>query len=171
MRIGILETAYIKKYGLKDGCRLMRTHGYECLDYQKIASADSDFFKSTEADFIKQIKEERTVIEEEGITVNQAHSPWPHPIKEYTKEGLTCFFEAMAKGLRGAAALGAESYVIHPIMPYGFNSDENPREMLEMNADFFYKILEFHYLDALGKLSLSPTMRLNTLGCLVSFTK
>ena len=98
MRIGILETAYIKKYGLKDGCHLMRTHGYECLDYQKIASADSDFFKSTEADFIKQIKEERTVIEEEGITVNQAHSPRPHPIKEFTKEGPTCFFEAMAKG-------------------------------------------------------------------------
>ena len=142
MRIGIVETAYVKKYGIQEGCRLMRAHGYECMDYQKLVLANSEFFNSPEKEFLKILKEERRLAEKEGITINQVHSPWPHPIQNYNKEGLASFYTAMAKGLFGAVTLGAECYVIHPIMPFGCNSPENEREMKEMNADFFFKISE-----------------------------
>ena len=136
MKLGI-TTYYINRYGTKDGARRMRSHGYEYLDYQKFADVESEFFNLSEKDFEAEIKEDRKIIESEGVFVHQAHGPWTYPTQDSTPEERKLRFEYMSKAIRGTAYLGGKTMVIHPIMPFGAKSPENPEEMKKINFEFF----------------------------------
>ena len=110
MKLGIVPY-YLNAYGLQNGARRMRSHGYSYVDYQKFADTETDFFKLCEKDFEKTILEERKIIESEGIFVYQAHGPWRCPVHDSTKEERQERFEAMSKSVRGTAYLGAKTMV------------------------------------------------------------
>ena len=140
MKLGI-RSAYFSRYGLGEGAKRMKRHGYHCVDYQIFVDTETDFFNLPERDFEKRLKEDRNVIEAAGITVFQTHGPWRSP-QDATVEDRAERFQAMAKSIRGSAYLGAKAMVIHPLMPYGAKSAENPVEMRKINFDFFSSLCE-----------------------------
>ncbi len=143
MKIGIVSTAYLLKYGTKRGARKMKIHGYDAIDFQAFVNTETGFFKLPEEDFKKSLTSKRAKIESEGIFVNQAHSPWRCPARDFEESDRQERLEAMKKAVRGTSYIGAKYLVVHPIMPFGENSSDYPEQMREMNVEFFTKLCEY----------------------------
>ncbi len=140
MQIGIVSSAYLRRYGIKNGAKKMKAHGYDAVDFQDLVNTETEFFNLNEKDFEKVVKEQRNIIEGEGLIVSQAHGPWRFPIQDYTLADREERFESMKKGVRGTAYLGSKNFVIHPIMPFGLDCLDKAKENREINAEFFYKL-------------------------------
>ena len=141
MKIGIISF-YFNKYGVREGAKRMREHGYDCVDYQGFVNTETDFFGLGEREFERTLTEQRKMIESEGITVNQVHGPWRYPPRDLEAQDRADRFASMSKSIRGASYLGCDKMVVHPLMPYGADSDENPEKMREINYEFFARLAE-----------------------------
>lgn len=143
MKIGIVSTAYLLRYGTKEGAKKMKLHGYDCVDFQGFVNTETEFFKLEEDAFIKALKKKRKVVEEQGVEFFQTHAPWRHPPKDFTEEERAERLSAMKKAILGTYYLGAKFFVVHPLMPYGDWTCENAESVREINADFFKKLCEY----------------------------
>ena len=141
MKLGI-TSGYFKKYGIEKGSSRLKAHGYDCVDYQRFISTETDFFKLPEKEFEKQIHSEREIIASAGLIVHQAHGPWRFPPKDTTDADRAERFEAMSKSIRGCAYLGTDKFVIHPLMPFGANSAESAELMKAINLEFMSRLTE-----------------------------
>ena len=141
MKIGIISF-YFNKYGVREGAKRMRELGYDCVDYQGFVNTETDFFRLGERAFERTLTEQRKMIESEGITVNQVHGPWRYPPRDLEAEDRAERFASMSKSIRGASYLGCDKMVVHPLMPYGADSDENAEKMREINYEFFARLAE-----------------------------
>ena len=139
MKIGIGAGAY-DRYGISEGARKAKAHGYDCYDFSRFVNTESDFFKLPEADFKAELLRYRSAIEAEGIVVWQTHSPWRHPAQDSTPEDRAERLDSFLKAVRGSGYLGATHFVLHAIMPFGTNSPENPELMRDMNAEFMGRL-------------------------------
>ena len=139
MKVGIGAGAY-DRYGVSEGARKAREHGFECYDFSRFVNTETDFFKLPEADFKAELQSYRSAIEAEGIVVWQTHSPWRHPAQESTAEDRAERLDSFLKAVRGSGYLGAKYFVLHAIMPFGTNSPEHPELMRDMNAEFMGRL-------------------------------
>lgn len=140
MQIGIVSSAYLRRYGVKEGAIKMKAHGYDAIDFQDLVDTETEFFKKAENEFEMALKEQKNIVEGEGLFFSQAHGPWRWPIKDYEIADREERLESMKKGVRGTSYLNSKNFVIHPIMPFGLNCLEKAKEMREINAEFFYKL-------------------------------
>ena len=141
MKIGITEGSYLY-YGVREGAKMARAHGYECFDFGGFIHTETDFFRLPEAEFRAELMQRRSLVESEGMFFWQAHAPWCCPERDLTEEGRAEQLECYLKAVRGTGYLGAECFVIHAIMPYGMNSPENPERMRDINAAFMGRLAE-----------------------------
>ena len=141
MRIGITSGSYTR-YGIAEGAKKAREHGYDCFDFGGFVNTETEFFNLPEEKFKAELINYKRLIEAEGITVWQAHSPWRHPARDFTPEERAERLDCFLKAIRGASYLGASHFVLHPIMPFGTNSPENPEEMRDINAEFMKRLYE-----------------------------
>lgn len=139
MKIGI-SGGYIDKYGLAEGLKKMRAHGYECIDYD-MSDTTVGFYLYEGKEFEKKVTETRKAIEDAGIKVSQTHGPWRWPPQDFTDEDRAERFEKMCKSIIATKLLGCRNFVIHPIMPFGDNQDPYPDKLWEMNVEFFRRLL------------------------------
>ena len=140
MQIGIVSSAYLGRYGLEKGAKRMKIHGYSAIDFQGFIDTETEFFKSSENEFEKALKEQKNIVEGEGLTFSQAHGPWRFPVRDYEAKDREERLTSMQKAIRGTAYLGSKNFVIHPIMPFGLDCLDKAKENKEMNAEFFYKL-------------------------------
>ncbi len=134
MRLGI-TTGYLKHYGFSEGVARMRAHGYDGVDFQGFVDTTTEFFNLPECAFEAQLKKDREAFEREGLIVHQAHGPWRIP-QDATEADRAERFAAMSKAIRGCSYLGTDKMVLHPLMPYGVKSGENPAEQYKINFEF-----------------------------------
>ena len=87
---------------------------------------------------------------ENGIKIHQIHGPFRYPPKDATEDDRAELFGKMAKAIAIAKHLGAKYMAIHPLMPYGANSSENPKEVYEINKRYFKALA-----DVAGKLGVT----------------
>ena len=139
MKVGITAGSYTR-YGISEGAKKARLHGYDCFDFGGFVCTETDFFKQSEADFKAELLEYKRLVEAEGIVVWQAHSPWRHPAQDFTPEDRAERLNAFLKAVRGAGYLGANCFVVHAIMPFGTNSPDHPELMRDMNAEFMGRL-------------------------------
>ena len=135
MKIGITDY-YINTYGLDEGAKRMAEHGYSCIDFQ-FTDTNTEYYTAREEDFLALVLGLRRALERHGICVNQIHGPWCTPRHDTTEDERATLFGKMAKALVIAKHLGAKYVVVHPLMPYGENSDEKPDEVYEINKRYF----------------------------------
>ena len=126
----------IKKYGVDEGARIMAQHGYTAIDFQ-LADTDSEFYTAKEEFFLTIVTRMRRQLNDRGITVSQVHGPWRFPPKDSTEDDRAERFGKMTKAMAIAKYLGAKYLVVHPLMPYGHNSPDNPEEVYEINKRYF----------------------------------
>lgn len=143
MKIGIKNNAYTKHYGKSSGYERMKSHGYEYADYQHFVNTESEFFTQPLSAFENAVKEDRRIAEASGISFSQAHGPWRYPPREATPEEIKQRLEEFKRSIYGTAILGSPNWVIHPLMPFGAETDERAEEMKEINRKAFREICEY----------------------------
>ena len=141
MKVGITAGSYTR-YGISEGSKKAREHGYDCFDFSRFVNTETDFFKLPEEQFKAELLEYRRLVEAEGIVIWQVHSPWRHPAQDFTPEDRAERLECFLKSVRGAGYLGATHFVLHALMPFGTNSPEHPEEMKNINAAFMKRLYE-----------------------------
>ena len=120
----------------------LKRGGFACADFGKFVDTEGEFFKQSDEAFFSSLAALRRAYEEAGIKVWQTHSPWRCPARDFTPDDREERFSAMARSVRGTAALGCSYMVIHPIMPFGENVPDCPEEVLRINREFFTRLCD-----------------------------
>ncbi len=143
LKIGIDCSSYFHYYKSHElAYERMAAHGYDCADAQFLCNTEQDIFHMPENEFEKRMVAERALCEAAGLSFSQSHGPWRCPPQDLTEEDRAERFEKMARAIRGTAYVGAPHFVIHCIMPYGCDSGEAPEVQMDMNREFFGRLLE-----------------------------
>lgn len=143
MKLGITNTTYTSPYGKSQGYERMKAHGYDYADYQGFINTESEFFSQTFSSFEKALAEERAIAEGSGIRFSQAHGPWRYPPREGTAKEIRIRIDEFKKSIYGTAVIGSPNWIIHPLMPFGADTDERAEEMVEVNRIAFSEICEY----------------------------
>lgn len=137
MKIGTSSTGYFKAVPNTGDFARMKRHGFDCVDFQSFGDAENELFTCSNAEFEQKLKFIRENAKESGIEIFQSHGPWRYPLQDTTAEDRAKRFKEMTKALYGAALLGCKYLVIHPLMPYGWQSDPEPEKLWEINLRYF----------------------------------
>ncbi len=140
MKTGISSSGYIDRYGLEEGVRRLKKHGFECIDYQSFADTDTELFAASGAEFERRLLAVKSALDSEGITVSQTHGPWRWPPRDFTQEDREERLEKMIRSIHGTKLLGCDNFVIHPIMPFGVTEDPEPEKLWDMNYVFMDRL-------------------------------
>ena len=135
MKIGISKH-YIIKYGLEDGAARMVRDGYEYLDYS-FSNTDSEIYAARDESFLTMVTSIRRTLDKAGVKVMQIHGPWQYPPKDGTDAERAERFEKMTKAMVIARYLGAKYMAVHPLMPYGADSPEDPEGVYAINRQYY----------------------------------
>lgn len=142
MKIGITTTSYTGRYGLREGAARMKRHGYDCGDYQDLVNTKTALFSCDTAEFERRLTEERKIFNDSGIEISQAHGPWRYPPQDATEADRAERFEKMARAIYGTALLGARNFVIHALMPFGADREDDPARAYAINLAFLRRLAQ-----------------------------
>lgn len=141
MKIGIGAGSYDRfsenKY------KKIQEHGFECVDFNMMATDYFPYCDSLAETEQKLIKEKELALASD-IEIYQVHGPWHWPPDDSTAELRDQKLEHVKRSIWATSVLGCKNWVIHPIMPYGISekgTDEQPLT-LEINLDFMSKVLK-----------------------------
>lgn len=140
MRIGIGNNYYCDTYGFEDGLKRLKSHGYDGIDYQGFVNTETPLFEKNSYEFEKDLKAQYEQIKQQGLYVYQVHGPWRHPPHDETLSKREERFEKMSRSIAGAAMLGANIFVIHPIMPFSAVDAGYEEQTWEMNLEFMERL-------------------------------
>ncbi len=115
--------------------------GYDCVDFQCFCHTENMFFDGSVRDMNKLLRKVRVAAGNAGIGISQTHGPWRWPPRDGTQEERDERFEKMVRSLEGTAEVGCADMVIHPIMPFGDNQNPDPDRFMELNREFFGRLI------------------------------
>ena len=141
MRTGIGDGPYNKRYGFNKAMKVIKELGYDCIDMD-LADTTTDLWTCGETEFEKKLLEQKKIVEDAGLEIFQVHGPWRWPPQDFTDEQRAERFEKMAKGIRGNAILGCKNFVIHPIMPYGWDKEPDTDRFMALNFEYYGRLEE-----------------------------
>ena len=149
-------------FGIKKTFDIFAQAGFQGMDFNN----DVREYFTTEHDeaFYRDLG---NYARERGITICQAHAPFPSSYPEADKTELR--FEQIVQGMKNASYLGAPMIVIHPCTH--LNYDENAEALFEINLDFYRRLIPYarEYnikiaIENIGRVSVTSTPeRLNKL--------
>ena len=149
-------------FGIKKTFDIFAQAGFQGMDFNN----DVREYFTTEHDeaFYRDLG---NYARERGITICQAHAPFPSSYPEADKTALR--FEQIVQGMKNASYLGAPMIVIHPCTH--LNYDENAEALFEINLDFYRRLIPYarEYnikiaIENIGRVSVTSTPeRLNKL--------
>lgn len=140
LKIGIVQSAYCNKYGFEKGIEKMRIQGYDGMDYQEFVNTETALFEKNHFEFETYLKEQKKATQNAGIEIYQAHGPWRWPPKDASVLDREERLEKMIRSIEGAAILGCNKLVIHPLMPYTIEDEEHKKGTYDINLEFMRKL-------------------------------
>ena len=86
--------------------------------------------------------QEKALADAAGVQVYQVHAPFIFPPQDRTPEQREERFVTLVQSMRAAVLLGAENWVVHPMLPfYGMEDELYLAESHRINVDFFRRLL------------------------------
>ena len=142
MKIGtefnIFSSGYCR-YGDKKYIKL-KEHGFSCIDFN-MSNTNTELYTSPASDEL--LLREKSLADNAGIEIYQAHGPWRSPPKDKAAEDRAERMEKMKKSIRMASLLGCKNWVIHPLMPFGADDTATgyEKETWDINLRFMKELL------------------------------
>ena len=142
MKIGtefnIFNSGYCR-YGDKKYIKL-KEHGFSCIDFN-MANTNTEIYTSPASDEL--LLREKTLADDAGIEIHQAHGPWRSPPRDGTIEDRAERMDKMKKSIRLTSLLGCKNWVIHPLMPLGADDmvTGNEKGTWDINLRFMKELL------------------------------
>jgi L-ribulose-5-phosphate 3-epimerase len=130
LQISTQTEVFFRRFGDKEGIRLLAEAGWDALDYSMfdINPATSVMTRADYRDYARSLRE---TAESHGMRFNQAHAPFPS-YRPDNDEYNTVIFELIVRSMEIAGILGAEIIIVHPIT-HGQTYDERKK----INLDFY----------------------------------
>lgn len=147
MKLGISDYYFDPdwEFGAAKRYQLYREAGFSCIDFNT-APVTIPFYTEPEAEMERLLKGIRQELTEADLTVHQVHGPWCWPpTKDTTPEGRPLRAEEMKRSMRMAKLLGANKWVVHPIMPNLIRDIERGQEesTWQLNVEFMGWLLDY----------------------------
>ena len=139
LKTGIISSAYFAYGNHAQGLKKMRSHGYDCMDFQGFLSPDSPLYALDKNELAHYLKELKSAAKAAGIEIWQMHGMWPHD--DATKESRNNVSMRHKTAIEAAGKLGCKYLVIHPAMPFGWGDEPSKEEVYEINAERFLGLL------------------------------
>ena len=142
MKIGIefniFDSGYLR-YG-DDKYKKMKEHGFSCIDFN-MTSTNTEIYTNPAA--CELLLREKSLADDAGIEIYQAHGPWRSPPKDRTPDDRSERMEKMKKSIYLASLLGCKNWVIHPLMPFGADDTAtgNEKGTWDINLRFMKELL------------------------------
>ena len=143
MRIGVsvkMRKGGYDRFG-REKYNKIRSHGFDCVDFD-MCNTDHWLYALDDREFESYLLEEKALAEQAGIAIWQTHGPWRVP-KDATEADRQERLEKMEKSIRATRILGSRYWVIHPLMPCGWEdmATGQAAETWKINVAFFEKLL------------------------------
>ena len=140
IKIGCESTYYFGEKDFALGIQKMKAHGYDCMDYQNIASPNAVAFGYSADEFEKYFTEVGECAKETGVEIYQMHGLWPRQadgVLQISKKDI----ELYEKQIIAAGKMDCKRLVIHPCMPYGWGVDEDRGLAFAQTAETIERLL------------------------------
>jgi sugar phosphate isomerase/epimerase len=128
----------------EDRYKKLRQFGFTHVDFG-LADTETEFYKGTPEERDAAILNEKAKANEAGIVINQVHGPFRWPICDITVEERAERMEKMKHSIRATALLECKYWVIHPMMPFGWEErkmyPDHEKETRNINLAFFKELL------------------------------
>ncbi|MBR3714275.1 MAG: sugar phosphate isomerase/epimerase [Clostridia bacterium] len=123
-------------FGMKKTIDIFSDAGFDAMDFNNdvIEYSTSEHDK----DFYIDLK---NYAKEKGITICQAHAPFPSSYAEEDKSAKR--FEEIVKGMENASYLGAPMIVVHPCTHLNYSAEGNADILFEYNLDFYRRLIPY----------------------------
>lgn len=139
MRIGIqfvpLEQKNYGRFSDKAYLKL-KEHGYEAVDFS-LTDTDSVLYTSHD-ESIRHLKIHKTLSEEAGVKIHQVHGPWKNHLQGTTPKSRAELMVHMKRSIEMTSYLGAEYFVIHPIMTPNLDDAGKPEADVTWEANLIF---------------------------------
>ena len=139
-KIGITDNFYYGEDG-KTQYTLIKEHGFDCIDYEALCDVHGVRYTCSEAELKVMLTEEKLAAEAAGIGISQVHGPWY--VDDATEELRAFNLNCMKRCVIGTYDLGCKNMVVHPVMPYHWNKEDDPAWAYALNAEYFGKVCDF----------------------------
>lgn len=141
MKTGIPSAHYrIRGTDLVD-YKEMRAHGFDCTDYGGLTKTDNALFQMDEDSFRQRMLAEKAQADEAGIEIYQVHAPWP--VDDTSAKKRKANLSYMKRAVLGTSLLGCSYIVVHPVMPFGWGAEPNPRFARKINQEYFTELCDY----------------------------
>ena len=131
MRIGTSHGTYAYAGEMEAIYSRMRAHGYTAADHN-LSDTDKPWYSSV-SEMDRYCDRVRKAAEENGIFISQIHGPWP--TDDTTAENRAKVTEWMRRAVYACARMGSRHMVLHPVMPYGWASEEDADVAEKLTVD------------------------------------
>ena len=143
MKIGIRLREYTQHLPLDEAAKALAEDGYDTIDYSDLWDVTGALYTEKESLVEKKLREQARIFAENSLEVSQIHGPWRYPPMDGDAAERAVWLELMKRSVRSAAYLGASFVVVHPLMPFGANSPENPGKVIDINAEHFARLCDY----------------------------
>ena len=116
--------------------------GYSCMDYQNFVHTDTELFDYSPVKFASRLETEKKIIRNAGLSISQTHGPWRWPPRDSDASERAERLEKMTRSLEGTRLLDCRYMAVHPIMPYGPGDNPDPERFLQLNLEFFSRLVQ-----------------------------
>ena len=162
MKIGICLWEYRRRYPLKEAAKQLFADGYEAIDFSELHNVKGPFYTEDESKVKALLEEEAKILADAGIKISQIHGPWRYPPEDGTAQARAEWLSLMERAARMATYLGTPYMVVHPLMPFGADSPENPAEVLRINTEHYARLCDYAKEIGVGEIHLLPYHRLGS---------
>lgn len=142
--LGISSIIFERKMGLFDGLKLIRQHGFSCVDlsicdYSLPSTPEEESFRGDGWESV--IERLQRHLEAIGLRCNQAHGTWG----QTTDLSDFCPPDAMQyRQIEIARRLGADTLVFHPVLPSKrVETGEERQRYIDYTVEWFKYLAEF----------------------------
>ena len=139
MRIGMTNNFYKNDDGVTDYNR-MKADGYGFADYQYLCDTHGVRYTCSEKELEIMLTAERKAAEGAGVEMWQVHGPWY--VDDRTEESRAFNLACMKRCALGTALLGSKYMVVHPVMPYGWNKEDDPAWTVSLNEAYWHEVCD-----------------------------
>lgn len=141
MRLGIGSSVYYNVYDYEEGFKKLKSHGYDCVDYNDLTNMNSALYRLSDAEFRNFFKQVGACAKECGVEIWQMHSLWLTVNFDKTESDRQKTMEYFIRQLEASYYLGCKYFVLHPFMPFGHDEEGDYSFTFDINVDLLQKLI------------------------------
>ena len=135
MKISCATSFMTKKFGMKEGLKLLHDGGFDGYDYGWYG----DGLTLEGEKFDKYFTDLKNYLDSIGAFVGQLHSPTPSYCGDPEKDAK--YFDLQERAIKACALLGCKYIVIHPAIPLVYRYTCYREETKKINMEFYGRLM------------------------------